>query len=822
MIKENSKKIIAMLMLVLTLFSTLSSSVFATEISSANIENNGDVEWHLQYWNEERQAWSYIKTTYTTYHEGGREYPAYCINKEYPGVGELEGYTVDVNASITDVLGNVQIWRTIINGFPYKSAGELGLANDLEAFQATKQAVYCILYDFDPESRYRSAEQGSDERGDAIRKAIINMVNAGRYGYQMPSDPDITLSNSGNLYDDGDYHTQKIDVSSTVDMANYTITATANLPEGTIITNSNGTQTDYFNGNESMYVKIPKAQMAQDISNAIINVQGKCKTYPVFYGKTRTAGTQNYALTYDPFGDGVGRATLNIKTNTGKVLVNKTDDETKQPIEGVKFSLKKADGTVVGTATIDKNGVATFDKLYQANYKLVEVETNPKYILNKSEFDVSVEYNKTAKIDIENEHKKGNIKVYKIDKDNNRVVLGNVEFDLFSHEFNKVIGTYYTDENGELQIDNLRIGDYSLIEKKTNKWYNLAEDTDIKVEWNLTKEIQIENELKKGAIKIIKVDKENHEVKLENVKFKVMDKDNNVLEELITDKNGEAETSNYPIRDFSQLKIQEVETLKNYSNSSIKKFYELLNHAFRSAFERDYIKSNPMKNVIKPKSKKEDKNIRALTIEEQEKFTQYLLEQNIKDTPYRNVFLIQMFTGMRIGEVLALKTTDINLAYNIITVEHTISVDAEEKIILKENPKTFNGIREIPILSYLKPYIMEQMDIAKINNHKENLLFVNRNKGYVDHRIVNKILKKMLEELDIEGISTHSLRHTFGTRCMESGVRDVALQRMMGHSSIAVTLNNYVDVSEELKENELKKVYSYYRDNMNIDIDNSD
>ena len=192
------------------------------------------------------------------------------------------------------------------------------------------------------------------------------------------------------------------------------------------------------------------------------------------------------------------------------------------------------------------------------------METNPKYILNDMEFDVPVEYNKTSDVNVENEHKKGNIKVYKVDKDNNRVVLGNVEFDLFSHEFNKVIGTYHTDVNGELEIKDLRIGDYSLIEKETNKWYNLAEDTEVEVEWNLTKELQIENELKKGSIKIIKVDEEDNEVKLENVKFKVMDKDGNVLEELITDENGEAETSSYPIRDFSELKIQEVETLDTY------------------------------------------------------------------------------------------------------------------------------------------------------------------------------------------------------------------------------------------------------------------
>ena len=312
MIKVKSKRILAMLMLVLTLFSTINPSVFATEISSANIQNRGDVEYHLQYWNEAKNAWYYITTTYTTYSEGGKEYPAYCVNREHPGVGELDGYTVDVNASVTDVLGDVRIWRTIINGFPYKSASELGVANDLEAFQATKQAVYCILYNFDPVTRFRGANQGADARGDAIKNAIVNMVNIGRNGSQMPSDPNITLSNSGNLYEDGNYYTQKINVSSTVEMTNYTITATANLPQGTIITNSNGIQTNSFNGNESMYVKIPKSQMVQDISNAIINVQGKCKTYPVFYGKTRTEGTQNYALTYDPFGDGVGRATLNL------------------------------------------------------------------------------------------------------------------------------------------------------------------------------------------------------------------------------------------------------------------------------------------------------------------------------------------------------------------------------------------------------------------------------------------------------------------------------------------------------------------------------
>ena len=151
---------------------------------------------------------------------------------------------------------------------------------------------------------------------------------------------------------------------------------------------------------------------------------------------------------------------------------------------------------------------------------------------------------------------------------------------------------------------------------------------------------------------------------------------------------------NTNIEEITEEDLQNyLNTLKNYGNSSIKKFYELLSQAFRSAFERDYIMLNPMKNVIRRKSNKRDKKVRALTIEEQEIFTDFLIKQDIKNTPYKNVFLIQMFTGMRIGEVLALKITDIDLAHNIINVEHTISVDAEEKTIMKDTPKSFNGMR---------------------------------------------------------------------------------------------------------------------------------
>ena len=224
----------------------------------------------------------------------------------------------------------------------------------------------------------------------------------------------------------------------------------------------------------------------------------------------------------------------------------------------------RTDGTIVANATTNISGIATFPNLYQGNYILKELATNENYILNDSEFNVNVQFNQTTEITITNKHKEGSLKIYKVDKDNNKVTLGNVEFNLYSNELGKIIGTYYTDENGELNISNLRTGTYKLIETKTNKWYNLSEDTEKEVHWDEETQKMIENELKKAQIRIIKVDKDNKEIKLKGVEFEVIDESGNILEKIVTDKNGEALTSRYALRDFKNLKIRESKTLDEY------------------------------------------------------------------------------------------------------------------------------------------------------------------------------------------------------------------------------------------------------------------
>ena len=223
-------------------------------------------------------------------------------------------------------------------------------------------------------------------------------------------------------------------------------------------------------------------------------------------------------------------------------------------------------------------------------------------------------------------------------------------------------------------------------------------------------------------------------------------------------------------KNIDELKSEEIQaylnSLRDYSNSFITKIHELIYSAYNVAQKKGYIVRNPMVDVIRPKSNKEDKEVRAMTIEEQQKFTNYLMSMPISLEPYKNVFLFQMFLGLRIGEALALKKTDINLQKNIVSVRRTLTVDKDKNLIVGNKTKTYSGKRDIPIPEFIKDSIIEQMKEA--DNNKDNLLFTSKNNTLVFTNNVNYRLKRLLKAMGIEGISSHSLRHTFGTRCIEA------------------------------------------------------
>ena len=557
MTKSKSKVLATILLAIVIMTNILPAGVsLAANIGdSIGLTSIGTVPYHLR---SSSLGGNYIITHLAGYYENGNFYPAYCLNVDKPGVEETEGYDVTLTEILSDQETYNRVWRTVVAGYPYNSPESLGVSDWRYAYQATKMAVYCALGQSDVNSFY-----ATDSTGQQIVDLIHRLVNEGQNGTSTYRTPVANIDKSGNMVLEGDYYIQNYTVSSNVDINGYNV-AIANFPEGTLLTNTAGGGQNSFGTGETFQVRIPKNTVETQDINGVIRVDVNSKSYAVFYATSYNPSLQDYAITGDPISLTSATSNLTLKANTASIKIHKVDSETNEAIEDTVYELTKEDGTVIGRGTTDSEGNLTFYELYQGNYVLKEVKSNDDYIISQESIDIRATYNKVTEVELENEHKKGNLKVYKVDKDNNKVALGNVEFDLFSEEFQKVIGTYTTDVNGEIYVENLRTGDYKWIEKTTNKWYNLAGDTEIKVEWDKTKESVIENELKKGQIRVIKVDQDNNEIKLKGVKFNVLDENNNVLETIITNDEGEAVTSRYAVRDFEKLTLQEVETLENY------------------------------------------------------------------------------------------------------------------------------------------------------------------------------------------------------------------------------------------------------------------
>ena len=268
------------------------------------------------------------------------------------------------------------------------------------------------------------------------------------------------------------------------------------------------------------------------------------------------------------------------------------------------------------------------------------------------------------------------------------------------------------------------------------------------------------------------------------------------------------------IQDVTKNDIQEfLNSIKDLSDSYIKKLYEQFVQAYRRAEIKKYITYNPMYEVIKPKSDKQTKVVEALDINVQKAFTEYLNKASIESEPYKNIFLIQMYMGLRIGEVLALSTENIDLENKLLYVKRTLTNDKEFAIILGNKTKTYAGNRTLPIPDFLVPIFEEQLKYANGNLH--NLIFTT-NDNYIRTSAINKELKRIFEEelkTSSKNISTHCLRHTYGTRCIEAGMTAVVLQRLMGHKDVTVTLNTYTSVFNKFKKDELEKVNNYLTNN---------
>ena len=168
---------------------------------------------------------------------------------------------------------------------------------------------------------------------------------------------------------------------------------------------------------------------------------------------------------------------------------------------------------------------------------------------------------------------------------------------------------------------------------------------------------------------------------------------------------------------------------------------------------------------------------------------------------------ISLSTGLRIGEICALKWSDINVADGTITVQRTIEriyvVEGGKKHtqLVINTPKTVNSCREIPmskeLLAMVKP-------MKKVVNGDFYVL-TNEDKP-TEPRTYRNYYNRLMEKLDIPKLKYHGLRHSFATRCIEAGCDYKTVSVLLGHSNISTTLNLYVHPNMEQKKRCINKM----------------
>ncbi len=228
----------------------------------------------------------------------------------------------------------------------------------------------------------------------------------------------------------------------------------------------------------------------------------------------------------------------------------------------------------------------------------------------------------------------------------------------------------------------------------------------------------------------------------------------------------------------------------------ITKLKEIINF-----YEEEHNTKLNIKKMSLPKMNK--KEIQILSNKEKQKLEKYCIQQN--DLKSLGI-LICLNTGLRVGEVCALRWKNIDFETRRIHVEKTIeriySKEENKTIVIIDTPKSITSVRTIPINSKLYNILKQIRGKSK----KTDFVLTGSSEHYVEPRNYQYHFKEILKRSKVKKYKFHTLRHTFATNCIEAGMDIKSLSEILGHADVSITLNIYVHSSDKAKRKYLEKI----------------
>lgn len=283
------------------------------------------------------------------------------------------------------------------------------------------------------------------------------------------------------------------------------------------------------------------------------------------------------------------------------------------------------------------------------------------------------------------------------------------------------------------------------------------------------------------------------------------------------------ELGNLYLKDITQLKIRELLKKlkkKGYEYETLNKIRILLLDMFNKAMIDEFVKKNPAKGISVKRN--EEKDIKVLSVDDQSDFFDCC-----KGTFYDNFFVVALNTGMRIGEIAALRWKDVDMEGKVIHVRRTLVYQKYDEDEIKtfhiELPKTKTSYRDIPMnrqcelalkKQYMQKNVVQDRGIKKVEEQFRDLLFTTKYNTPINSQIICEAIKRIVDEVnltrdvleELEVFSCHCLRHTFATRCFEAGIQPKTVQAYLGHATLQMTMDLYTSVLKEYQVSEMEKL----------------
>lgn len=255
------------------------------------------------------------------------------------------------------------------------------------------------------------------------------------------------------------------------------------------------------------------------------------------------------------------------------------------------------------------------------------------------------------------------------------------------------------------------------------------------------------------------------------------------------------------------------------SAKTMHNLHTMIHTALDKAYKMGYVNRNVSDLVTVPKIVKQER--RFFTVEEQTELQKYLPDERIG-----MAVLLDLYTGLRMGELLGLPWENVHLDLNgdsYIKITQTINRiknpdrnSPQKTILFFDTPKTKYSIRTIPLLpeiaEKLSQHREKQLHLISENGWKDTgLVFLTSTGTPFDPKNFQNAFKAMLKRHNMRIINVHGIRHTFATRSLESGMDIKTLSRLLGHSSIQISLDLYAHVTDQLQAEHMANLRTFLK-----------